>query len=397
MGEQIMMMKKKNSTPLPSINPLSRLALRAALSAALVAGLTLVSAPKAHAAVQLCTEAGLDTALAAGGTNTFSCGAATTIAVSATKTVSVSGTVLDGSGLLTISGGSARRVFTVNAGVTVTFQNLTIVNGNSGGAGGGGIFNNGTVTISNSTLSGNSGNGGGGIFNGGAATVTISNSTFSGNSSTGGSGGGIYNNGTATISNSTFSGNSTPANGGGINSDGGTVTISNSTFSGNSATTGGGIFRNGGTVTLRNTIVANSTSGGNCSGTITDGGNNLDSASTCGFATNAKNNTNPNLGALTGSPAYFPLSTGSAAIDAGDNTICAAVPVSNASQNGVTRPTDGDGNGTATCDIGSYEAPAFNAGVTAVPTLSEWAMLLLAVMLAMFGMKGMARRRHLEP
>lgn len=340
-----MMMKKKNSTPLPSINPLSRLALRAALSAALVAGLTLVSAPKAHAAVQLCTEGGLDTALAAGGTNTFSCGAATTIAVSATKTVSVSGTVLDGSGLLTISGGSARRVFTVNAGVTATFQNLTIVNGNSGGAGGGGIHNNGTVTISNSTLSGNSGNGGGGIFNGGAATVTISNSTFSGNS----------------------------------------------------ATTGGGIFRNGGTVTLRNTIVANSTSGGNCSGTITDGGNNLDSASTCGFATNAKNNTNPNLGALTGSPAYFPLSTGSAAIDAGDNTICAAVPVSNASQNGVTRPTDGDGNGTATCDIGSYEAPAFNAGVTAVPTLSEWAMLLLAVMLAMFGMKGMARRRHLEP
>ena len=52
--------------------------------------------------------------------------------------------------------------------------------------------------------------------------------------------------------------------------------MSNSTFSGNSATYGGGgIYNSSGTVTLKNTIVANSPTGGNCSGAITDGGGNL--------------------------------------------------------------------------------------------------------------------------
>lgn len=53
--------------------------------------------------------------------------------------------------------------------------------------------------------------------------------------------------------------------------------ITGTTIYSNSATSngGGGINNDTGTVTLFNTIVANSPSGGNCSGTITDGGNNL--------------------------------------------------------------------------------------------------------------------------
>ncbi len=74
-----------------------------------------------------------------------------------------------------------------------------------------------------------------------------------------------------------------------------------------------------------------------------------------GSADGSMSSTNPLLGALTGSPAYFPLNTGSPAIDAGNNAICAAAPVNNTSQNGVTRPTDGDGNGTVICATGAFE------------------------------------------
>jgi hypothetical protein len=57
----------------------------------------------------------------------------------------------------------------------------------------------------------------------------------------------------------------------------------------------------------------------------------------------------PNLGPLTGSPGFFPLLTGSLAIDTGSDTQCAAVPVSNTSQNGLARPQG------AHCDIGAFE------------------------------------------
>ncbi len=154
-----------------------------------------------------------------------------------------------------IDGASTHRVLYVNSGATLNLNNLTIANGKS--TDGGGVNNQGTLTVTNSTFSGNSDDGGGG---------------------------GIYNNDALTVTNSTFSGNSA-GNGGGIdNAPSGTLTVLNSTFSQNSAGSGGGIHNASGTATVTNSILANSTSGNNCSGTITDGGYNISDDASCGFA-----------------------------------------------------------------------------------------------------------------
>ena len=221
-----------------------------------------------------CTESALDACLPGGGTLavtavsvTFNCGGAATVTVTGTKTISAD-TSIDGGGLITISGGNTVGVFSVNAGVTFTVQNLTIANGNSSPEiGGGAISNGGTLNVTNSTFSGNSGGGiggsGGAISNGG--TLNVTNSTFSGNSATPGlfqpaDGGAIANGGTLNVTNSTFSGNSA-GSGGAIASGGdGTFTITNSTFSGNSAVDGGAIASFAAHATLN---VTNSTFSGN--------------------------------------------------------------------------------------------------------------------------------------
>jgi hypothetical protein len=62
-----------------------------------------------------------------------------------------------------------------------------------------------------------------------------------------------------------------------------------------------------------------------------------------------------NNGGVTQTHALLP---GSPAIDVGDNTICAAAPISGIDQRGTTRPQDGDGDGTAHCDLGAVERMA---------------------------------------
>jgi predicted outer membrane repeat protein len=118
---------------------------------------------------------------------------------------------------------------------------------------GGGIGSYGTLTLINSTVSGNTAGHGGGIWSKG--TLTLTDSTVSGNTATGTysqGGGGIWHEGTLTLTNSTVSGN-TGDYGGGIY-NGGTLTLTNSTVSGNTADSGGGIY-NGGTLTLTSTLV----------------------------------------------------------------------------------------------------------------------------------------------
>ena len=248
--------------------------------------------------------------------------------------------------------GGGGGIYSIYGPLTISNTSFA-ANGASWGSGGGGIYNKvGLLTIANSTFSENSASGspGGGIFN--QASMNIRLSTLSGNSA--GTGGAVYNAGdNVTIANSTFSANGATAssnNGGGIYNTGKLI-VTNSTLSGNTAPgNGGGLGNVGGTLTLRNTVLAHST-GGNCSGVITNGGNNLEDGATCGWgsASGSMSNTDPLLGVLTGSPAFFPLNPGSPAIDRGDDSICTAWPVSNQSQNGLTRPQ------SLHCDIGSYE------------------------------------------
>jgi len=169
------------------------------------------------------------------------------------------------------------RVFEVGATGDLTLNSLTVRNGSCAGAcatdanNGGGAYNLGLLTITNSAFSANTATNGGGVYNMDPATLTVTNSTFSGNSATT-NGGGISNVDFTTlasaVTNSTFSGNSA-ANGGGVyNGAGSALTITDSAFSGNSATiNGGGVYNSTGT-TLP---VAGSTFSGN-SATANGGG-----------------------------------------------------------------------------------------------------------------------------
>ncbi len=164
--------------------------------------------------------------------------------------------------------------FIYNEG-TLTLSNSTVSGNTALFNGGGGIDNLGTLTLTNSTVSGNradfaGGSKGGGIDN--LGTLTLTNSTVSGNTVTHGVGGGIYNGNALSLSNSTVSGNSASSTGGGIfNRLGDTLTLTNSTVSGNSASGPNGIggIDNEGTLTLTNsTVSGNSASGPNGIGGI---------------------------------------------------------------------------------------------------------------------------------
>ena len=223
-----------------------------------------------------------------------------------------------------------------NAFATATISDSTF-SGNSGGTSGqgGGILNySGTMTVNNCTFSGNSvsGGNGGSIDNRASSTLTVTNSTLSGNSASGSSssfGGGIFNeSSTLTVSNSTLSGNSADFLGGGIYNSAGPVTVSNSTLYGNTAgfgAHGGGGISNDDALTMTNSIVANSGAGGDCSGTITSNGHNLDDDGSCFSGGTDLSNTNPMLGTLQRNGSNTTLQTmlplpGSPAIHAGDPT-----------------------------------------------------------------------------
>ncbi len=112
---------------------------------------------------------------------------------------------------------------------------------------------------------------------------------------------------------------------------------------------GGGVAGVGGTLRLASSIVAFSSSGGNCFGPIIDGGHNISTDSSCNFSgPGSFNSTDPVLGPLGdygGATLTMPLLAGSPAINAADGTACPPTD-----QRGIARPF-GPG-----CDIGAFES-----------------------------------------
>ena len=201
-------------------------------------------------------------------------------------------------GMSTIDGESVRRGVAVNTNVIATLESFTIQNGNKDSEGGGGVFNNGILTLNHVLIADNVGGvgQGGGILNTQTGTVNLNHTTITRNGNQDlCNGTAISNQGTITANNSTITENRVERIFCGIGSAvinftgsdyRGTITLNNTTVSNNSP--GGGIY-NYGNLSLNNSTVSNNT-GDNSTG---PGGiyNSIDSILTLSNSTISGNTT----------------------------------------------------------------------------------------------------------
>jgi hypothetical protein len=313
-----------------------------------------------------------------------------------------------GAEIITVSGNSLYRPFSISNDSTVTIAGLTIANGQADI--GGGISNKGELTVTECVLTDNNAQFDGGAidnfggtlivshsrvfnnttddlgvgagltnvedgnvniidstftgnkagFSGGAVdnlgTVTIERSTLSFNSAD--FGGAVENSGTLTIRNSTLSGNIASAEGGAIDNFKGETSVEFSTLTENSAASGGGI-ENAASITVKNSLVVNSVAGDNCvhdaGGTFTALGVNFSTDAGCpGFTQVTAGEIN--LGLLAdngGATETHALLAASVAIDAAlDCTLSDGTTPVAQDQRGQARPAG------AECDSGAFEGSA---------------------------------------
>jgi hypothetical protein len=302
-----------------------------------------------------CTEQGIRDAIWVGdGPHTFDCNGPQRVFIGATLVIDTD-VILDGESELIIDGEEAYGAVAVEDGITAELRGVTVtgVKGNPSDEWGG-IFNQGMLTVVDSTVSGNTSIYGGGIRNEG--TLTLTRSTVSGNEALHGAG--IYNFGTLVATNVTLSGNRTPTpnnfDSGAAVRNQGVMTMTHCTVSGNQALHGGDVAQ----YHQVPAVITNTLIDGSCflhSGTITSAGYNIESTGdTCGFG-EATDQVRISANELALGPLQDnggPTEThvpdaGSAAVDAIPSSMCEV----DVDQRGEPRPETG---GTR-CDVGAVE------------------------------------------
>jgi hypothetical protein len=191
------------------------------------------------------------------------------------KNITING---PGPNQLAVSGsGSQSRVFRITPGHIVIIAGLKISSGSAEGGSGGGIFNEqATLTVNNCQIDGNFAAFGGGIYNNGSLTIidSIVSNNLAGYTSglPVGQGGGIFNEETMTIMRSTITGNTAAFSSGGIASFG-KLTLTDSTVSNNragwdslSGSGNGGGIQSGGILDIRGSTISENTARGHDSG-----------------------------------------------------------------------------------------------------------------------------------
>ena len=289
------------------------------------------------------------------------------------------GLVIDGGAGVTMTrtGATAYRIFSFNTTQAVELRALTINKGKvSGGATGAGInkVNSGTLTLTNVTVSNNinSGGNGGGLFNNGTGTVTIRQSAFTGNRA---NNGGAISNGASSrsiaLENVTISGNAAAVHGGGvfanssavvINMDSVTIASNTADNDANGTGNGGGIFRKAGVVNIKNTLIGDNVDKGkqapDCGGVITSQDYNLiENPAGCTITGAIAHNKigDPALGGLAnngGATMTHALTCGSIAINAGNTALTT-------DQRAIARSLG------IISDIGAFELPVGTVAFTA--------------------------------
>jgi CSLREA domain-containing protein len=298
-------------------------------------------------------------------------------------------------------GGSGGGLYIFDGNVTL--NNVNIANNYADAMDGGGIINWGQLTLNHVVFSGNQAEqhggaiynhaggvlqvmdstfyrnksldvtglrAGGAIYNGDGASLVVQRSTFEGNNAP--SGGGLYNNGSAQLTNVTFVNNKGTTTFG----PGGAAIYNNAwapaqlwlwnvTISGNESTVPAALTNSGNIEVMAHTIVADNI-GGDCNNTGTvesaNEHHNLAGDSSCSTVMTDptdQTSTDPKLLTLAdngGPTETMGLASDSPAIDAGGICNSGGAPLLT-DQRGWPRTVDGDVDGTATCDLGAFEAP----------------------------------------